>query len=35
VACTFTDELRDAGFELVEDVALSESLYILKFKKRE
>ena len=32
---TFTDEFRDAGFELIEEVSFSEEDYILKFRERE
>lgn len=32
---TFTDEFKDAGFELVEEVPFNERNYILKFKERE
>jgi len=31
---TFTDEFRNAGFELIEEVPFSEKDYILKFKQR-
>ena len=31
---TFTDEFRNAGFDLVEDVPFSETDYILKFRQR-
>jgi SAM-dependent methyltransferase len=31
---TFTDEIIDAGFELVEDVDLMESQYVLRFRHR-
>jgi len=31
---TFTDEFKDAGFELVEEVPFSETNYILKFRAR-
>jgi ubiquinone/menaquinone biosynthesis C-methylase UbiE len=31
---TFTDEFRNAGFDLIEDVPFSEKDYILKFKQR-
>lgn len=32
---TFTDEIRDAGFELVEEVRMFDDEYMLKFKHRE
>lgn len=31
---TVTDEVKDAGFELVEEISMMEEQYILKFKKR-
>jgi hypothetical protein len=32
---TFTDEFRNAGFELIDDVPFTEKDYILKFKLRQ
>jgi len=32
---TFTDEFRNAGFDLIEDVPFSETDYILKFRQRQ
>jgi len=32
---TFTDEFKDAGFELIEEVPFSDTNYILKFRQRE